>query len=258
MNADRSAVELEDVAAARGGRRLWSHGTFSLPVGGCVAVIGPNGSGKTTLVEMLLGLVAPDEGSVRVLGQPPGRGNRRIGYVPQNYAASVGDAIRCRDLVMLGLTGTRWGLRPPNAGERRRVDEVLEAVGVADHADHRMSRLSGGQQQRVAIAQALVGEPDLLLLDEPLSNLDIASQHDVVSLIEDIGAARDVTILVVSHDLNPLLPVLSGAVYLLDGHAHYDEIGAVVSSELLTHLYGTPVRVVRTAQGDLFTRGGPS
>lgn len=256
MSGAGPAVALDEVAVSRGGRRLWSHGTFALPAGACVAVIGPNGSGKTTLFQVLLGLVAPEAGSVRVLGERPRRGNTRIGYVPQNYTASVGDAIRCRDLVTLGLTGTRWGLRPPRASERRRVDAALDAVGVAAHADDRVSRLSGGQQQRVAIAQALVDEPDLLLLDEPLSSLDMASQNDVVSLIADIRARRDVTIMVVSHDMNPLLPVLTGAVYLLDGHAHYDEIGAVVSSELLTHLYGTPVRVVRTAQGDLFTRGG--
>jgi zinc/manganese transport system ATP-binding protein len=119
-----------------------------------------------------------------------------------------------------------------------------------------VSRLSGGQQQRVAIAQALVSRPDLLLLDEPLANLDVRNQHDIVELLGEIRTSRDVTILVVAHDLNPLLPVLDGAIYLLDGHPHYDEIGEVVDDELLTHLYGAPVRVVRTAQGDLFTRGG--
>lgn len=255
--SDPQAVELDGVAVDRGGRRIWSHGTFAVPAGACVAVIGPNGSGKTTLFEILLGLLEPAEGTVRVLGEVPRRGNRRIGYVPQDYAASVGDAIRCRDLVAMGLTGSRWGLRPARPDERRRVDEVLDAVGVADLAHMRMSRLSGGQQQRAAIAQALVGRPELLLLDEPLSSLDIASQHDVVTLIHEIRAARDVTVLMVSHDVNPLLPELTGAVYLLDGHAHYDEIGAVVDSELLTHLYGTPVRVVQTAQGHLFTRGTP-
>ncbi|MFN8104128.1 MAG: ATP-binding cassette domain-containing protein [Acidimicrobiia bacterium] len=249
-----AAVELDGVAVARGSRRVWSHGTFAIPAGACVAVIGPNGSGKTTLFELLLGLVEPAAGTVRVLGEPPTRGNRRIGYVPQDYTASVGNAVRCRDLVAMGLTGARWGLRPAHPDERRRVDEVLDAVGVADLAHQRMSRLSGGQQQRAAVAQALVGRPELLLLDEPLSSLDLASQQDVVSLIHEIRASGEVTVLVVSHDVNPLLPELTGAVYLLDGHAHYDEIGAVVDSELLTHLYGTPVRVVRTAQGHLFTR----
>lgn len=252
MNSE-NAIELDDVSVARGGRRIWCHGTFSVPAGARVAVIGPNGSGKTTLFELLLGLVAPLEGSVRVLGQVPRRGNDKIGYVPQDYASSVGEAVRCRDLVALGLTGLRWGLRPQSESEKRRVSEVLEAVGIAELADRRMSHLSGGQQQRAAIAQAIVGEPELLLLDEPLSNLDASSQRDVVSLTGEIGARTGATILVVSHDLGPLLPILTGAVYLLDGHAHYDEIGAGVDSELMRHLYGSGVRVVHTAQGDLFT-----
>jgi zinc/manganese transport system ATP-binding protein len=127
-------------------------------------------------------------------------------------------------------------------------------VSAEEFATRRISRLSGGQQQRVAIAQALVGDPELLLLDEPLANLDVRNQHEIVELLGALRAQRDVTILVVVHDLNPLLSILSGAVYLLDGHAHYGAIGDVVDSELLTHLYETPIRVVRTAQGDLFTR----
>lgn len=250
-----AAVTLDEVSVSRGGHRVWSHGSFEIPRGGVIGVIGPNGSGKTTLFELILGLLVPDHGTMHVLGRAPRRGDLRIGYVPQDYTATVGDALRCRDLVSLGITGTRWGPWPSGRRERARVDEVIRDVGAAPYATRRLSRLSGGQQQRVAIAQALVGEPELLLLDEPLANLDVASQRDVVSLMERIAAERDVTIMVVSHDLNALLPVLAGAVYLLDGHAHYDEIGTVASSDLLTHLYGTPIRVVRTAQGDLFTRG---
>ena len=117
-----------------------------------------------------------------------------------------------------------------------------------------MSELSGGQQQRVAIAQAIVDDAELLLLDEPLANLDLRNQQEIVRLLGDLHRERDVTIMVVAHDLNPLLPVLTEAIYLLDGHPHHDPIADVVQEELLTHLYGTPVGVVRTAQGDLFTR----
>ncbi len=176
--------------------------------------------------------------------------------MPQNYAANVGDAVRCRDLVTLGLTGRRWGLRGASADERRRVDEALAAVGATEYAHRRLSELSGGQQQRVAIAQALVDRPDLLLLDEPLANLDVRNQQDIVRVLADLRDSTDVTVLVVAHDMNPLLSVLTGAVYLLDGHPHYGPIGDVVDEELLTHLYGTRVRVVRTAQGDFFTRSG--
>ena len=129
-------------------------------------------------------------------------------------------------------------------------------MGADGFAERRMSELSGGQQQRVAIAQALVDGAELLLLDEPLANLDMRNQKEMVRLLGDLRREGDVTIVVVAHDLNPLLPVLTDAVYLLDGHPHHAAIDEVVDEELLTHLYGTPVGVVHTAQGDLFTRGG--
>ena len=252
------ALVLEDVTAVRDGRVVWSEGTFSIPAGAIVGVIGPNGSGKTTLLQMVLGMLPPASGRMTVLGREPHRGDPRIGYVPQSYTASIGEAIRCRDLVTLGLSGARWGLGRMSAAERARVDGALAAVGASEIAGRRMSRLSGGQQQRAAIAQALVGGPELLLLDEPLANLDVRNQQEIVGVLGRIQADRPdgapVTILVVAHDLNPLLSVLTGAVYLLDGHAHYGTIGDVVDGELLTHLYGTRVRVVKTPQGELFTR----
>jgi zinc/manganese transport system ATP-binding protein len=249
------ALTLSDVSAARGPNQIWSEGSFSIAGGSIVAVIGPNGSGKTTLLEMILGLAPIASGELRVFGEAPRRGNDRIGYVPQNYAAEVGEGIRCRDLVALGRTGTRWGLGRRSPDDRPRVDAALAAVAAQDVARRRLSQLSGGQQQRVAIAQALVGDPDMLLLDEPLANLDVRNQLEIVELLAQLRTQREVTILVVVHDLNPLLSILTGAIYLLDGHAHYGAIGDVVDSDLLTHLYDAPIKVVRTAQGDLFTRG---
>jgi zinc/manganese transport system ATP-binding protein len=248
------ALVLEDVRVVRGGRAVWSDGTLAVPAGAVVGVIGPNGAGKTTLFQVILGLLPVTAGRVQVLGGPPRRGNRRIGYVPQNYTAALGEAVRCRDLVTLGLTGGRFGLRRTTADERTRGQAALERVGAADFADRRMSELSGGQQQRVAIAQAIVDDAELLLLDEPLANLDLRNQHEIVRLLGELRRDRGVTIMVVAHDLNPLLPVLTDAVYLLDGHPHHAAIGDVVQEDLLTHLYGTPVGVVRTPQGDLFTR----
>jgi zinc/manganese transport system ATP-binding protein len=150
------------------------------------------------------------------------------------------------------MTGDRFGLRRASPSERGRVDQALRRVGALDYADRRMSELSGGQQQRVAIAQAIVDRPELLLLDEPLASLDMRHQHEVVELLGDLNRDRQVTIMVVAHDLNPLLSVLTDAIYLLDGHPHHAPIGEVVQDDLLAHLYGTDVRVVRTPQGDLF------
>lgn len=233
---------------------MWSDGTFTVPQGQLVALIGPNGSGKTTLLQMLLGLHPLAAGDIRVLGREPRRGDERVGYVPQNYASSVGDAIRCSDLVALGVAGRRYGLPRLTADERAEVARALEAVGANDYAGRRMSQLSGGQQQRVAIASALVGRPQLLLLDEPLANLDLRNQRELVTLLARIRDELGVTVVVVTHDLNPLLSELDSAIYLLDAHPHYGEVGAVIDGELLTHLYGTQVKVVATPQGDLFTR----
>ncbi len=254
---DGPAILLDDVSVARGGRLVWSRGTMTIPRRSMIAAIGPNGSGKTTLLEAVLGLIPIASGRIEVLGRAPRRGDDRIGYVPQNYTATIGEAVRARDLVALGLAGHRWGLARLRPDERERIDRALTAVGAHEYADRRMSQLSGGQQQRVAIAQALVGEPEVLLLDEPLANLDLRNQREIVDLLSHLRIELGVTVVVVAHDLNPLLSVLDGAIYLLDGHAHYGAIGSVVDEELLTHLYGTQVRVVRTATGDLFTRSAP-
>ncbi|MDP3973122.1 MAG: ATP-binding cassette domain-containing protein [Candidatus Nanopelagicales bacterium] len=247
-------LELDNVSAVRGATTIWSDGTFAVPSGSITGVIGPNGSGKTTLLLMILGLLRPGSGKITVFGQVPKRGNTRIGYVPQNYASIAGESIRARDLVLLGLTGATYGLRRTSREQHARVDQVLAEVGAGGFGDRRMSQLSGGQQQRVAIAQALVGNPRMLLLDEPLANLDVRNQQEIVDLLSRINTERGIDILLVVHDLNPLLSVLDGAIYLLDGHAHHDNVNEVVSEELLTHLYGTAIKVVRTPQGDLFTR----
>ncbi|NQU37595.1 MAG: ATP-binding cassette domain-containing protein, partial [Actinobacteria bacterium] len=153
-------LELDNASAVRGSSTIWSEGTFRVPSASIVGVIGPNGSGKTTLLMMILGLLRTATGSITVLGREPQRGDSRIGYVPQNYASVAGDSIRARDLVLLGLTGSRYGIGRTSAAEHARVDEVLAEVGASDFAQRRMSQLSGGQQQRIAIAQAIVGNQE--------------------------------------------------------------------------------------------------
>ena len=151
-------------------------------------------------------------------------------------------------------TCPRWGVGQRHLQPHALVDEALAAVDATGFADERMSQVSGGQQQRVAIAAGLVNSPDLLLLDEPLANLDMRNQRQIAALLSRLATERNMTVFVVAHELNSLLEVLTSAVYLLDEHAHYDVIGKVVDEELLSHLYGTSIAVVRTPQGDLFTR----
>lgn len=249
-----AALTFDDVSVVRGGNLIWSQGTFEVPTGGIVAIIGSNGSGKTSLLNVVLGLLPVASGDVRVLGQRPGEANASIGYVPQNYASASGEAIRVCDAITLGLNGTRWGFGRPTRDDRARVDAILDAVGAGAFARRRLSELSGGQRQRVAIAEALVARPKILILDEPLASLDLRNQREIVQLLDGLNKELGVTILVVAHDLNPLLGVLSSAIYLLDGHAHFDTLDGVVEEALLSHLYGTPIQVVRTPQGELYMR----
>jgi zinc/manganese transport system ATP-binding protein len=254
LDAPTPALSFDDVSVVRGGRLIWSEGTFDVPSGGIIAVIGSSGSGKTTLLHAVLGMIPTASGEVRVLGKPPGAATGLIGYVPQNYAAAAGNAIRACDAVLLGLSGNRWGFGRADAEQRRRVEQILEAVDATEFAQRRLSQLSGGQRQRIAIAEALVSRPQLLILDEPLTALDLRNQRDIVTLLARIRAELGVTILVVAHDLNPLLGILDGAIYLLDGHAHFDSMDEVVNADLLSHLYGTSVQIVHTPQGDLYMR----
>ncbi|NEG96133.1 ATP-binding cassette domain-containing protein [Bifidobacterium sp. SMB2] len=250
--AHDDAVVLHDAAVRRGGRLIWSHGNFAIPRGTVTAVVGTNGAGKTTLLDAELGLIPTSQGGITVLGRPAGQSNQRIGYVPQTYTSGLDSTITARQSVILGLTGTKFGIHLVSAKEKQRAQEVLEFVGLADKADYRLNELSGGLRQRAAIAQALACGPELLLLDEPLANLDIASQRSVVELLARLNREWGMTIEVVAHDLNMLLPILTGAIYLLDGHPHYSPIRSVLDSDLLTHLYGTRVEVVTTPQGDMF------
>ena len=249
-----AALVFTDVSAVRGGRLIWSHASFTVPAGGIVAVIGPNGSGKTTLLHMVLGLIPAASGQLEVFGRHPGQGNDSIGYVPQRYSASAGEAIRAADAVLLGLTGRRWAFGRSTPAQRQQVSQALAAVEATEIADRRLSMLSGGQRQRIAIATALVAQPQLLILDEPLASLDLRSQHDIVALLARLHAELRVTILVVAHDLNPLLHILDSAIYLLDGHAHYALMDDVVDDALLSHLYGTPIQVAHTPHGEPYMR----
>ncbi|NMN01511.1 ABC transporter ATP-binding protein [Bifidobacterium panos] len=251
-NQPEYAIELNDAAVKRGDRVIWQHGTFSIPAGSVTAIVGTNGAGKTTMMKVELGLLALSEGSAKVLGRPAGEANQRIGYVPQSYASNIESNLTAEQSVLLGLTGTRFGIRPITRDQRDKAREAMAFVGIADKAAYRLSELSGGLRQRVAIAQAIVSDPQLLMLDEPLANLDLASQRSVTRLLAQLNRKLGMTIQVVAHDLNMLLPILTGAVYLLDGHPHYADMRNVLDSKLLTHLYGTDVQVVTTPQGDMF------
>ncbi len=260
--ADRAAVlELRGAAVRVGGATLWRGVDLTVGAGEFVAVLGPNGVGKTTLIKVLLGLLPVTEGQVRVLGQPPGRANQRIGYLPQRRSFDSSVRIRGSDVVRLGLDGGRWGIPlpfgPRHREATRRVGEVISMVGATGYANRPIGECSGGEQQRLLIAQALIRRPRLLLLDEPLDSLDLPNQAAAAALISRICDTEGVTIVMIAHDVNPILAHLDRVVYMAAGGAAAGTPAEVITGERLTRLFQTPVEVLRASDGRLVVVGQP-
>jgi zinc/manganese transport system ATP-binding protein len=256
-------IEVRNATARIGGRTLWSDVHLSVGAGEFIAVLGPNGAGKSTLVKAILGLRPVDAGEIRVLGGRPGRANQRIGYLPQRRSFDASLRVRGVDIVRLGLDGHRWGTPLRTLlGSRRlqiaaQIADVIELVGASEYAHRPIGELSGGEQQRLLIAQALVREPAVLLLDEPLDSLDLPNQAAVAALISKICRRRQVSVVMVAHDVNPILRYLDRVVYVAHGRVAAGVPEDVITSATLSHLYGTPVEVVRTATGQLVVVGAP-
>ena len=239
-------IELRHAAVQLGGRTLWSGLDLDVGPGEFLAVLGPNGTGKTTLLKVLLGLVPLSAGTVRVHGRPPRRGDPELGYVPQQRAFEQGLPIRGRDLVRFGADGVRWGVPlRSNRATRARVDELIEAVGAGAYAEAPVGTLSGGEQQRLRIAQALLGDPTVLLCDEPLLALDLASQQAVTRLIDDRRRQAGTPVVFVTHEVNPVLPYVDRILYLVRGKWAIGTPAEILTSERLSALYGIEVDVIK-------------
>jgi zinc/manganese transport system ATP-binding protein len=264
--AGAPAIELERASVQIARRPIWSDVSIRMERGEFVALLGANGSGKSTLLKVVLGALPLSSGTVSVLGRPAGAANRAIGYLPQRRSFEEGTRLRGSDIVRLGLDGDRWGVPLPlvwgRPGARRRaararVEEVIELVGARPYAQRPIGELSGGEQQRLLIAQALVRRPELLLLDEPLDSLDLPTQAAVAALVHDVCSRAGVAVLLVAHDVNPLLAYIDRVVYLAGGRAVEGPVEQVITSEKLTQLHGVPVEVLRASDGRLVVVGQP-
>ena len=250
------ALEIRGAALGFGGRALWSDLDLSVRRGEFLAVLGANGSGKTSLLKAVLGQQRLDSGSILIDGESVARGDRRIGYIPQQKLFTSGVALRARDLVTLGVNGHRFGLPFTSAADRRRVDALLANVGATTYADDPVGLLSGGEQQRLRVGQALAGDPVLLLCDEPLISLDLQHQRGVSELIDRQRRERNAAVVFVTHDINPVLGMVDRILYLAAGRFRIGAPSEVLRADVLSGLYGTPVEVLRS--GDrVFVAGIP-
>ncbi len=256
MTAGARVVEIRDGALRFGDRTLWRGLDLSVAPGEFLAILGPNGVGKTSLLRVLLGLTSLTEGSVEVLGSPPTRGSSSVGYVPQQRAFDQTLPLRGRDLVGLGVDGHRWGFPRPSRSRRSRVEATLESIRARSYADAPLGLLSGGEQQRLRVAQALVSDPSILLCDEPLLSLDPRHQRAVVDLLNARRLEQATAVMFVTHEINPILPVVDRVLYLAPDSWAVGSPDHVLTSGTLSRLYGTPVDVLRV-RGRIIVVGAP-
>jgi zinc/manganese transport system ATP-binding protein len=244
-------ISLQDVGVRLGGHDILRDVSAEIFPGEFIGVFGPNGAGKSTLMRCLLGLIPHHSGDVSVFGEQPGRANRAIGYMPQSRAHFENTALSARTLVAAVEGGNRWGMPWNSADSRAEIERALQVAGAEEYADRPFAVLSGGEKQRVMLAQALIGNPRLLILDEPLISLDPRNQVRMIECIANIKATTGATILFVAHDINPLIGVMDRVLYVAGGRAAIGAAADVISSETLSALYGTKIHVVR-AEGRIF------
>jgi len=250
-----SVIAFDRVTLAIGGEAILAGVSLAIEPGQFVGVLGPNGSGKTTLMRAILGLLTPTAGALTVFGRPPARGSATIGYMPQTRSDLPTLRLTGRDFLASSLHGHRWGLPVPSTADAREIDRVIDLVGVRDLAGRPLNELSGGERQRLLLAQALMGDPRLLLLDEPLISLDPRQQHAVVELIRRLAEELHLTVLFSAHELNQLLTVIDRVLYLGNRQAALGTVDDVATPQVLSRLYGSPIDVVRVA-GRIFIMSG--
>ena len=246
-----NVVELDRATIGIGGHSVLSDVSFAIAPGEFIGVLGPNGAGKTTLMRSILGLLPPSTGMLHVFGRAPQRGDRAIGYLPQVRTVLPDLRVRGLDFIASSLHGERWGLPSLAAADRRMIEQTLDSVGARDLARRPLSDMSGGERQRLLLAQALIGSPKLLLLDEPLISLDARHQEVAIDVVRKVCRERGITVLFSAHELNQLLGTLDRVLYLGNGQAVLGTVDEVVTAPVLSRLFGTDISVVR-ADGHIF------
>lgn len=251
MDSQYEIITSKNLSAGYPSNIVWQDANFTINRGEFVAVIGPNGAGKTTLFRLLLGLQQPVSGTINIFNEAPKRGNPQIGYVPQRHVFDGETNVESLELVRLGFSGKQWGIGLFSKSDRIAALEALKAVGATNLAHRSLGALSGGELQRIFLAEALVSNPSVLLLDEPLSNLDMRRERELLQLIHGVVQTRNVTALLIAHNINPLLPYLDKVVYIANGKVATGAPKEVLTSECLSELFGIQVEVLQDSRGNI-------
>jgi zinc/manganese transport system ATP-binding protein len=246
-----AALSIANAGVRLGGNDILHSVNAEIAPGEFIGIFGPNGAGKSTLIRAILGLTPLSSGRVSIFGTPAGRANRMIGYMPQSRVSLEGTALSARSMVAGVAAGDGWGLPIYRRSLREEIDRVIQLAGVDHFADRPFAVLSGGERQRVGLAQALLGKPRLLLLDEPLASLDPRNQMLLIERVAEIKKTTGATILFTAHDVNPLLGVMDRVLYIAGGEAAIGSLDEVITSAALSHLYKTDIRVLRM-EGNIF------
>jgi len=239
-----NAIEFKQLTLRYGDRAIIQDFTANIAPGEFVGIFGPNGAGKSTLLRAILGLLSPSTGHIIVLDKHVRRGNPAIGYMPQFRQMTTTNHLTGRTYMTATLQGFRWGLPFVNPLQREQINEVIHLVGIEPFVDRPYAQLSGGERQRIALAEALLCQPNILLLDEPLSGLDPGQQEKIVHLIKTIQTKLNITVLFTAHEMNPLLTAMDKIIYLAHGKAAIGNVNDIITSEKLSWLYDAPIEVV--------------
>ncbi len=242
------AIAIKNLSLAFGDRQIISHFNANIECGEFIGIFGPNGSGKSTLLKTILGLITPSQGEIYIFDKLQQQGHIEIGYMPQLRPTTSTGQLSGRARLMACLAGFRWGLPLLNKQQQAEIDWAIHLVKAESYADRPFSQLSGGEQQRLLLAQAILNKPKILLLDEPLNNLDPKHQESLIELVNTIRQQLNAVVLLAAHDLNPLLQVMDRIIYLAQGKAAIGAVAEIVTNEKLSWLYGTPIEVIHHKQ----------
>ncbi len=241
-----NAIKINNLSVVLSGKEILADINLPLAEGKFMGIVGPNGSGKTTLLKVILGLIRPAGGDVNVFGMPPEECLKKgiFGYLPQHINVDISFPASALDVVMMGLYGRLGMFRWPSAGERKKAKEYIELIGMKGYDDKPFGDLSGGEQQRISIARALVGDPKILILDEPSTGIDVVGQEDFYHLLKGLQKRLGLTIIMVSHDIGAVTAYVDEIACLNKIlYYHGSPLGAL-DEKVLEKLYGKNIDIL--------------